>query len=80
MRFACSGFSQLVDLNNAPLLDLLQLYTCLPRVKLVEYIGTLELLAADRQETFFKIDVDVEWPPHELRANGWWVILHSGVQ
>lgn len=44
------------------------------REKLVEYIGGLELLAADRQATFFKIDVDIEVPPSVIRARDWYIV------
>ena len=56
---------------------ILQLYTRMPRIRLIEYVGGLELLAKDRQATFFKMDLYIE-AMKEDNIKGWHVfVLHN---
>ncbi|KAF7629235.1 hypothetical protein Mgra_00009257 [Meloidogyne graminicola] len=50
-------------------------YTRMPRANLWEYVERLELLTADRQELFFKIDVDIFAAPDCLADLKEWNIL-----
>uniref|UniRef100_A0A915CUP4 Uncharacterized protein n=1 Tax=Ditylenchus dipsaci TaxID=166011 RepID=A0A915CUP4_9BILA len=52
----------------------MMLYTRLPRDKLAEYLGGLELLADDRQKTFFKIDLDILVPPKQMNLQDWLIV------
>lgn len=59
------------DLSKVYNRVVLILYTRLMRETLCQYLGELELLSEDRQEIFFKIDVDIEIPPKHLKADEW---------
>ncbi|KAI1721508.1 hypothetical protein Ddc_07964 [Ditylenchus destructor] len=50
------------------------LYTHMPPTKLCSWLGDIELFAEDRQQTFFKIDLDIQKPPSVMRIIDWRIV------